>query len=371
LLGGFGEGDPWEFFEDIVADQRNGPGGIYRDALTALGGPDIAARSYDDLRAAGATNPEIEANPDVVFPGYAVEAAIPFGFIPEFTPEHNMGFALFWRDVDEDEELDAGGGNINWADWTQNTEVPGSEGVGGQPIGIFHTANWGQLQFEGDFPAQLLPGDADQDLDFDQLDLVKVQIAAKYLTLQPATWGEGDWNGAPGGNSGNPPAGDGIFNQLDIIAALGPAHYLTGPYAALQPGGTADDGQTSIGYDASTGDVWVDAPSGTELTSVNIASAAAIFTGEAARNLGGSFDNDADNNIFKATFGSSFGSLSFGNVAQAGLPQELLQNDLTVVGSLAGGGDLGAVDLIYVPEPSTIVLLLGSVAVLLTHRRRP
>ena len=44
----------------------------------------------------------------------------------------------------------------------------------------------------------LQAGDSDQDLDFDQLDLVQVQIAAKYLTGQPATWGEGDWNGAPG-----------------------------------------------------------------------------------------------------------------------------------------------------------------------------
>ena len=54
----------------------------------------------------------------------------------------------------------------------------------------------------------LQPGDADMDLDFDQLDLVQVQIAAKYLTDQPATWGEGDWNGAPGGSPGNPPPGN-------------------------------------------------------------------------------------------------------------------------------------------------------------------
>ena len=46
----------------------------------------------------------------------------------------------------------------------------------------------------------LLAGDADMDLDFDQLDLVRVQVAAKYLTGQTATWGEGDWNGAPGEN---------------------------------------------------------------------------------------------------------------------------------------------------------------------------
>lgn len=241
LVGAFGEGDPYEFFEDIVLEERNGPGGVYRDALTAVGGPDIAARSYDDLRAAGAPNPEIDANPGVTFPGYATESVIPFGFIPEFTPEHSMGFALFWRDVDEDNEPDAGSGNINWADWTQNTEVPGSEGLDGQPIGLFHTGNWAQLEFEGDFPAQLLPGDADQDLDFDQLDLVKVQISGKYLTGQAATWGEGDWNGAPGGVQGSPPAGDGIFNQLDIISALGPGHYLTGPYAALTPVGTVGD----------------------------------------------------------------------------------------------------------------------------------
>ncbi len=32
-------------------------------------------------------------------------------------------------------------------------------------------------------------------------------------------------------------------------------------------------------------------------------------------------------------------------------------NDLTVVGSLAGGGDLGDVDLVYVPEPTSALLL--------------
>ena len=58
-----------------------------------------------------------------------------------------------------------------------------------------------------------------------------------------------------------------------------------------------------------------------------------IFTGDEAANLGGSFDNDADDNIFKATFGSSFGSLSFGAVARAGLEKEFLMHDLTVVGS--------------------------------------
>ena len=101
----------------------------------------------------------------------------------------------------------------------------------------------------------------------------------------------------------------------------------------------------------------LDAPAGVELTSINVDSAAGIFTGVAAQNLGGSFDNDADANIFKATFGGSFGSVSFGNVAQAGLSEEFVLNDLSVVGSLAGGGDLGNVDLVYVPEPTSVLLL--------------
>ena len=49
-----------------------------------------------------------------------------------------------------------------------------------------------------------------------------------------------------------------------------------------------------------------------------------------AQNLGGNFDHDADNNIFKATFGGSFGSFRFGNVAQTGLSEDCLAGDLTV-----------------------------------------
>jgi hypothetical protein len=203
----------------------------------------------------------------------------------------------------------------------------------------------------------LQAGDADQDLKFDQRDLVRVQIAAKYLSGQAATWGDGDWDGAPGGEPGSPPAGNGRFDQLDIVSALAAGTYLTGPYAALVPAGTIGDQQTSIVYHADTGELAVDAPAGTELTSINIDSAAGVFTGQSTLNLGGSFDNDADNNIFKATFGSSFASLSFGNVAQPGLSEDFLLGDLAVIGSLAGGGDLGDVDLVYIPEPTAACLL--------------
>ena len=80
----------------------------------------------------------------------------------------------------------------------------------------------------------LRAGDADQDGDFDNLDIVQVLQRAKYLTGQLATWGDGDWNGAPGGSAGNPPLGDGLFNQLDIIAALNDRPWYVGPYAVVR-----------------------------------------------------------------------------------------------------------------------------------------
>jgi hypothetical protein len=91
-------------------------------------------------------------------------------------------------------------------------------------------------------------------------------------------------------------------------------------------------------------------------------------TGEAAQNLGGSFDNDSDDNIFKATFGGSFGSITFGNVAQTGLAEDFVLGDLSVVGSLAGGGNLGNVDLIYVPEPTSLAMLVICLLCVLTRR---
>ena len=63
-------------------------------------------------------------------------------------------------------------------------------------------------------------GDANQDGQFDQLDVVVLLQAGKYNTAEAATFEEGDFNG------------DGSFDQLDIVAALQTANYLQGPYTA-------------------------------------------------------------------------------------------------------------------------------------------
>ena len=90
---------------------------------------------------------------------------------------------------------------------------------------------------------------------------------------------------------------------------------------------------------------------------------------ENAENLDGSFDTHSGDNIFKATFGTSFGSLSFGAVAQPGLAEDVVAADLSVVGSLEGGGGLGDVDLVYVPEPSTIFLFAMGLVLCLRMRK--
>jgi hypothetical protein len=158
-----------------------------------------------------------------------------------------------------------------------------------------------RFEFLSEF-VSLQAGDADQDLDFDQFDLVRVQQAAKYLTGEAATWGEGDWNGATGGFPQHPPAGDGVFDQFDIVAAQQAAVYRTGSYAAQLP---------------------------------------------------------------EAHISDNLGSLSLGSGPQAGLSEDYMMGDLGVASSMAASDDLVEVEMgcVPVPEPASDFLLVVAVAV--------
>ena len=155
----------------LESSGKGGPGGSYRDALTAAtasdGGADIGAMKYDDLRAAGALNPEILANPNVTFKGYVIEMRVPLAgrILSDLNAERarvsdseqvvqpaTMGFDLFWRDVDVDSK-------IQWADWAQSTTVSGCTGDP-TPSNLFNTANWGQLVFDSTRPLVPFPASA-------------------------------------------------------------------------------------------------------------------------------------------------------------------------------------------------------------------
>jgi hypothetical protein len=90
-------------------------------------------------------------------------------------------------------------------------------------------------------------------------------------------------------------------------------------------------------------------------------------------NLVQAFDFHNDQTVFKATFGTSFGSLSFGNVAQPGLSTAFLLDDLRVAGSFFRGGVLENVACCDapVPEPSTAAsLIVGTFVFFAMLRRR-
>lgn len=116
--------------------------GTYQEALEATEGPDIAAMLFDDLRAAGAPNPMIAENPGLTFPGYTVELRIPFGVVDGFTPDHLVGFTVFWRDWDEE------GAQGAFIDWAQSSTASGCLTNEGVITDIFFAPNWGALEFD-------------------------------------------------------------------------------------------------------------------------------------------------------------------------------------------------------------------------------
>ena len=125
--------------------------GTYQDALTAAA-PTIAARSFADLRAAGALNPAIAQNPSLTFSGYTIELKIPFGVVEGFTSDHSVGFTVFWRDVD-----DSNGSNIQFIDWAQSTTAGGCATANTIFTDIFYAPNWGALEFQPNRPLTRTP----------------------------------------------------------------------------------------------------------------------------------------------------------------------------------------------------------------------
>ena len=226
---------------------------------------------------------------------------------------------------------------------TPNVDDPLRTALTGDQIGTFTF----ELQSVHQVGGTLLPGDADQDLDVDQLDLVQVQIAGKYLSGQPATWGEGDWDGAPGGSPGNPPTGDGLFNQFDIVAVQQGAAYLSGPYAAIRSNGQSGDGQTSVAHSSLSDELFANARAGVPWTPVSIGSAAHRISAYTPQNPDGSLVNDA----------------------QIGLPDDFALNDFSLNESLTTEAGLGIADVVHVPEPAALRLFIIGLLVVLPRCR--
>ena len=104
-------------------------------------------------------------------------------------------------------------------------------------------------------------------------------------------------------------------------------------------------------YDPATGEMSLD--TSLPLTTLEIVSRSSIFTGDPAQEVADPadvFNVDRDDKIFRLDT-AGFGDFSLGNVAQTGLSLDFLNRDLTVAGSILGGG---AVAIVVLPMNETI-----------------
>ena len=209
-----------------------------------------------------------------------------------------------------------------------------------------------------------VPGDADQDHDVDALDLVKVSQAGKYGTGQPATFGEGDFNG------------DGVYNSGDLVEMFTEGAFETGPYDTPLPGvgpvipmpvsPIGAFGDISFSYSLSTGLLTMSNPLGVLFDTLYFSSSVGLFVGPRPPELVGLFDLFASGTYFKfdpAGF-SSISSIDLGT----GLNEAEVLGGLRVAGSLKGGGALtggrenvpeGGVPMVFFVSVWTVILLIG------------
>lgn len=167
--------------------------------------------------------------------------------------------------------------------------------------------------------AVLQAGDANQDFYVDQADLIQAFKAGKYLTDQPASWSDGDWNGAPGGSEGQPPSGNGRFN-LDDISAINLNLYRKEAYdpmagereESLETLQVGNVGQISLQYNRLLKRLTLDTR-GRRLSTLHVSSASGLFadrTASPADSLGSLFEVNTSHDVFLINGSQGFNELS-------------------------------------------------------------
>ena len=216
-----------------------------------------------------------------------------------------------------------------------------SQGFGGRRR--FFASGIESLERRDLLAADLLPGDANRDYHLDESDFVFAMKAGKYETGDDAEWAEGDWND------------DGLFNSSDHLLVFTSGQYRSGPYSDaagdpvsdLKPLSNGERGDVTLYYDSTNGDLRV-ATVGSDalVTTIQIRSASNQFTEDPGNGLAGLFDVDFSTDT-RSFFGpSGHDSYVFRGALPIDMPLDALRSDLTVDGSLFGGGGLGAVRLI-------------------------
>lgn len=173
----------------------------------------------------------------------------------------------------------------------------------------------------------------------------------RYRNGDPAVWGQGDFNGGPGGSAGKPPLGDGFFDEDDIMASLVTGLFGTGKYSPdpLRPSGVPDpasvvpfdenQGLVTIHYDAGTGEVNVTTPPGVTLSSIliELETTEQVFILDTSP-FKGAFDFVSAQSLFVGSFNTARDSVEFGLAANTALLEDFWLSQLRVKGTLADSG---------------------------------
>lgn len=193
----------------------------------------------------------------------------------------------------------------------------------------------------------------------------------------PYSWSGGDFNGAPGGTNLNPPPGDGLFNEDDIMASLIHGLFGTGFYlpSASRPSGVPADaslvgsgGQVTLVYDANTGQLSGRAGEGFSLSSLLIESSGPLFTLTRAPTKG-AFDFVSDTQLFQSSYDLAFSTFNYGVALAPRISEAEIRANCKARGTLAAGGPGPITSFVieYIPEelacansPADFIFVLDS-----------
>lgn len=135
----------------------------------------------------------------------------------------------------------------------------------------------------------------------------------------------------------------------------------------------ADDGIITLVYDPADGNLSLDT-AGKQLTALEVKSAGNNFSNHTDSRplmLNGLFDVYVPSKLFwLKPAPNQFGDTNFGKILPKGMTKDQIGADLTVSGALYPSGGLGTVDLMYVPEPSSLGLMTIGLAGLFGARRQ-
>ena len=199
---------------------------------------------------------------------------------------------------------------------------------------------------------QAAPGDTDGNRKVEGQDILNILQAGLFGdgVTPEANWGNGDFNS------------DSKISGEDILALLGTGLFGDGTY----PDSAAATAAAADVKLVVTGDGLVIDTDGATLTGFVLSSESGILTGDDAESLG-LFQEDTDTAI-SGTFAMSLeGEHSLGDVL--GETDADLGGDLSLAYTIAGVPGVFTASVV-VPEPGTLMLLLGGLIALLIRRRR-